>query len=805
MIVLDLSILNQRGTPMFYSDIFANRPPAGVVGRIFISIDTFAFYRDTGTGWDLIGGPGTGTITGAGTATQVAFFSGASSVASDSNLYWDNTGKHLGIGTASPNVPLDVQGAGVIARLNGTGTSNTFLEFQHAGTNKWRVGNAYQAGANYLQIFDHDSSIERLRWDNTGAAQLAGNFIFTASTTNDVAKFRATEPNLIIESTGVSNPANLSFNPTANFGSVIQATNTGGFIEIKTGGTTNLLIKNNKQVVVGSASFGNSLFEVAGTAYVQNNYTQAAGAINTGLQSYTTATTPAGSSYTNGIAYIAFNGAFQNNFGGNNTVPNSVYMAGIRGNAAIGFTANSVITVNQGPGSKLRSISNLVNQFSVPTNGAGSTISHASGLHIYAPILAGTSPTFTNYYGVAINDSAEYAPTITNRWGIYQDGTTDKNYFAADVLIGSSVNSGEKLQVTGTSKFSTQITISAGDLQFGSNAGYGLLSANSTRILAITNTTASFNSDVLIGQSTNANGFRVMIKGSAGSTDDLGINTNASYCEIQSFNSKPLVLNRQGNNVGIGTASPAYVLDVQSSVGTARLLNTTAPPTGGVVTLLLEGTNNFSGVSQAYIKSLFGGANGQTNLTFGTSGTLDASATERMRITAAGEFLVGTSNGSATAGNGFKIYSGSGNADGVSIVTGATTDGGLTTYTLYSTGAAAYRFYVGAGGTIFATNTTISGISDIRLKENIQDIDVGLNAIMALKPRKFDWKQGKGKDIKGDRGWIAQEFEKVFPDMIDNWKDPNNQNSYKSVRADLIPVLVKAIQELKFEIDKLKK
>jgi len=68
---------------------------------------------------------------------------------------------------------------------------------------------------------------------------------------------------------------------------------------------------------------------------------------------------------------------------------------------------------------------------------------------------------------------------------------------------------------------------------------------------------------------------------------------------------------------------------------------------------------------------------------------------------------------------------------------------------------------------------------------------------MALKPRKFDWKAGKGKDKKGDRGWIAQEFEQVFPDMVDTWADPapEGEEPYKAVNADLIPVLVKAIQE----------
>jgi hypothetical protein len=75
MIVLDLSILNQKGTPMFNSDLTANRPAAGIVGRIFIAIDSpYGIFRDTGTAWDQIssvgGGGGGNTIyTGDGTLT----------------------------------------------------------------------------------------------------------------------------------------------------------------------------------------------------------------------------------------------------------------------------------------------------------------------------------------------------------------------------------------------------------------------------------------------------------------------------------------------------------------------------------------------------------------------------------------------------------------------------------------------------------------------------------------------------------------------------------------------------------------
>ena len=107
------------------------------------------------------------------------------------------------------------------------------------------------------------------------------------------------------------------------------------------------------------------------------------------------------------------------------------------------------------------------------------------------------------------------------------------------------------------------------------------------------------------------------------------------------------------------------------------------------------------------------------------------------------------------------------------------------------------------GGTVYATNTTITSLSDVRVKENIRDLDDGLAKVMQLQPRKFDWKEGKGKDIADDRGFIAQEFEQVFPDMISDWKDsaPEGEEPYKAVNANLIPTLVKAIQELKEELN----
>lgn len=73
MIQLDLSILNQKGTPMFNSDLLANRPSPAVVGRIFIATDSpFGLFRDTGSVWDQIasaGGADTNIYNTSGTLT----------------------------------------------------------------------------------------------------------------------------------------------------------------------------------------------------------------------------------------------------------------------------------------------------------------------------------------------------------------------------------------------------------------------------------------------------------------------------------------------------------------------------------------------------------------------------------------------------------------------------------------------------------------------------------------------------------------------------------------------------------------
>jgi hypothetical protein len=246
-------------------------------------------------------------------------------------------------------------------------------------------------------------------------------------------------------------------------------------------------------------------------------------------------------------------------------------------------------------------------------------------------------------------------------------------------------------------------------------------------------------------------------------------------------------------NLGVGTTSPGSFDAVADNlvVGTTSGNNgiTIAAGTAGSSTINFADSTTGGGQYAGYIDYQHNG----DYMRFGTN-----NGTERARIDSSGNLLVGTTSTSTTANSGLKmlIAADGANTAKYSVVTSASTNSTYS-YMHYSTGASAYRMYVGDGGTIYATSTTITAISDQRLKENIRDLDDGLDVVMALKPRKFDWKEGKGASIKNARGFIAQEFEQVLPDMIEEWLDPapEGEEPYKAVNANLIPTLVKAIQE----------
>ena len=111
--------------------------------------------------------------------------------------------------------------------------------------------------------------------------------------------------------------------------------------------------------------------------------------------------------------------------------------------------------------------------------------------------------------------------------------------------------------------------------------------------------------------------------------------------------------------------------------------------------------------------------------------------------------------------------------------------------------------------TIRCNTQTISSLSDARDKTDVNQLELGLDFIDSLKPVKFKWqtRDGNSKDGSYEAGFIAQDFQKVQKDydaVYLKLVHDNNPEKLEASYGKLVPVLVKAIQELKQEIEELK-
>jgi hypothetical protein len=86
-----------------------------------------------------------------------------------------------------------------------------------------------------------------------------------------------------------------------------------------------------------------------------------------------------------------------------------------------------------------------------------------------------------------------------------------------------------------------------------------------------------------------------------------------------------------------------------------------------------------------------------------------------------------------------------------------------------------------------------SNLSDARHKDNIRDLDLGLDFVLQLRPVSFTMKQGNGRT---DMGFLAQDVEAVLGDDYNVLGIGGDQDRTLSLRGtDLIAPMVKAIQE----------
>jgi hypothetical protein len=203
-----------------------------------------------------------------------------------------------------------------------------------------------------------------------------------------------------------------------------------------------------------------------------------------------------------------------------------------------------------------------------------------------------------------------------------------------------------------------------------------------------------------------------------------------------------LELQPLGGNVGIGTANPVLKFSVLSNINTN---NTTTP------LILLGSDRNDRYASFNVIRG-----SDSEKIGLGISTSNDNLPIERMRITSGGSVVVNN----------------------------------LGTGLVYSN-----------AGALTSTNP-----SDERLKNDITDLQYGLNEILQLRPVSYNWKNdtiNQGKQF----GFIAQEVQEIMPELISEFTTTEDEEEVVRLGLDkegIYATLVNAIKELKAEIELLK-
>jgi hypothetical protein len=280
-----------------------------------------------------------------------------------------------------------------------------------------------------------------------------------------------------------------------------------------------------------------------------------------------------------------------------------------------------------------------------------------------------------------------------------------------------------------------------------------------------------------------------------------------------------LLFYTDGNNVGLfdssgnlgvgGTTSPWYstAKAIQIGLGASfSVLNLSATQNAVTCNAYYNGSNwVYQNTASASIYDFNNAATGGWAWRIAPSGTAGNSISganafvQAMTLDASGNLLVGKTSASDSVVGAYISPSGSFSQ------TNAASTNSTVVNAVYSSGASNYRFYVGMGGTVYATSTSITAISDQTLKTNIKPLETGLAEINKLQPRRFDWINGDGTNVAG---FISQEVQTVLPDLVSESiysyaEDGSNINKLYLKMGDMIPTMVNAIQQLSAQVTTL--
>jgi hypothetical protein len=262
-------------------------------------------------------------------------------------------------------------------------------------------------------------------------------------------------------------------------------------------------------------------------------------------------------------------------------------------------------------------------------------------------------------------------------------------------------------------------------------------------------------------------------------------------------------------NVGIGTTSPNTKLQVTgvASTNSDAVYTVILNDSTGYATRIGSGISFGGYYDGTNVSDTFSNIKGfKENLTSGDyAGAMSfqtrsngGNPTERMRITSGGNVLIGTTTtyDKLTINGGIRSI---GSSAGFFFDDRSNSS---YFYGWYSTGNTNVYFFNGNSGSNIASISPSTGVytplSDINKKKDFEQSDLGLNAILGLKPTLYRMKDEDNTDKH--LGFIAQEVKEFIPQaFVDN--DGFIGLDYQAITA----TLVKAIQEQQAQIEELRK
>jgi len=431
--------------------------------------------------------------------------------------------------------------------------------------------------------------------------------------------------------------------------------------------------------------------------------------------------------------------------------------------------------------------------FQINTTGqpvvTGTVISSTAFNALTADLATGLSTAITKDCQTATTARIPFAQGITSTLVTDSSSTSTGSIITAGGIgvakaayIGTTLNVASTTTLTGVATLTANPVLSAGTAN-GVTYLNGSKSLTSGSALAFDGTnfsttgTASASKLIPTGSSVTGNGLYLPAANALGLSTN---GTNAVYIDAS-------------QNVGIGTSSPSYKLEVKGSSATAGQLSIH----DGTGDTTVSGNNAASLLFQARDTGIrtIAEIDAQNTTTNGTGGAMvfqtrvsDALA-ERMRIDSSGNLLVNTTTTGQANTQGFAFNVGTGSYLSIGHATG--TAGGQP-FLSFSYNGGAIGSVTQNGTTAVAYNTS----SDYRLKKNIAPITGALVKVNLLKPCTYTWKFAP--DETGE-GFIAHELAEICPQAVHGEKDAVDADGnpvYQGIDTSfLVATLTAAIQE----------